>query len=440
MVRAATAICRGLGEAGHLAWFAGGCVRDALLDQEPKDIDIATDAGPAAVLERFPGSVAVGAHFGVVLVRSGEFSFDVATFREDGSYSDGRRPDAVRYSSPEVDARRRDFTLNAMFWDPQARALRDFVGGRADLDSRLLRAVGDARRRFGEDSLRLLRAVRFAARYGLEIETSTWAALRDCAGEVGRVAPERIIAELERMWQHPSRVRAFDLLDEGGLLRVILPELEAMKGVEQPAQWHPEGDVFAHTRLVLAQLPDNAPVELVWAALLHDVGKPGTAAWDAGQRRWRFNGHADLGASMSREILGRLRAGNRLQEEVECMVQHHMDFQHVRQMRASTLRRMMGRPTFQRELELHRADCLGSNGFTDNHEFLLAKAEEFLDEPVVPRPLLNGDEVMELTGLKPGPALGRLLRELHDRQLEGDLGSPEEARQWVSGKESRIED
>jgi len=428
----ATKLVRRLQEAGHEAVFAGGCVRDALLGEEPKDYDIATSARPEEVLSLYPKGNRIGAHFGVVLVRQGGFSFEIATFRTDGSYRDGRHPEHVAFASAREDAARRDFTVNGMFHDPVAGTLVDHVGGRDDLERRLLRAIGDPSARFGEDRLRLLRAVRLAISLDFEIETATFEALREHAPRIVEISPERIREELDRIWRHPARLRGFDLLDESGLLEAVLPEVAALRGCEQPPEWHPEGDVFVHTRLMLSQLAPDASLPLVLSVLFHDIAKPATRTVDDDTGRIRFNGHDKRGAEMAGEILRRLRYSNEVIEQVVEAVAVHMAFANVREMRASTLRRFLARPHFDEELELHRVDCLSSNRRFENHDFLVRTREELAAAatPPVPERLLTGQDLIE-RGHRPGPEMGRLLTRIQDLQLEGVLNTREEALDWL---------
>ncbi|MEM7698639.1 MAG: CCA tRNA nucleotidyltransferase [Verrucomicrobiota bacterium] len=430
MRESAISIVRSLQEAGFTAYFAGGCVRDSLLGQAPKDYDIATDASPDDVLSLYPRSETVGAHFGVVLVRLGGHHFDVATFREDGDYEDGRRPASVAFSTAKQDAKRRDFTLNGLFEDPIAGEVIDHVGGRADLENRVIRAIGTAGERFEEDYLRMLRAIRFATRFGFKIETDTWQALRENAPRISAIAPERIREELDKIWRSPNRLRGFDLLTESGLMAEILPEILALRGCEQPPQFHPEGDVFVHTRLMLSKLAPEAPLEVVLSVLLHDIAKPATQTVDADTGRIRFNGHDKLGAEMSVRILKRLAYSNAVIDAVSGAVSRHMQFINVQQMNRSTLKRFMANEQFEAEMELHRVDCLGSNGRLENYDFLRTKQEEFANEPIIPPPLLNGRDLIE-RGWSSGPELGKVLRLIQDLQLEGELTNKEEALAWL---------
>ena len=414
---------------GHIAYFAGGCVRDIVRRETPKDFDIATDAKPETVQQLFPRTYSVGAHFGVIIVLENGFQFEVATFRSDEAYIDGRHPSAVHFSSPEEDAKRRDFTINGMFYDPVAEEVIDFVGGRADIDAKLVRAIGDPAQRFAEDRLRMLRAVRFATVLDYTIDNQTWDALVANATSINEISAERIRDELVRIFLSPNRTRGWDLMDSSGLMRAILPELDRMKGVLQPEQFHPEGDVFEHTRLMLQFLPEKVSVPLVFAVLLHDIAKPVTATIDE-TGRIRFSGHDRAGAEMAEEIMRRLRfSGVEIEATVE-MVRQHMVFKDVPKMREAKLKRFMARPTFDDEMELHRVDCEGSHRMLENYEFLLRKREEFANEPIIPPPLVRGDDLIAL-GLKPGPKFGEILEAVETQQLEGNLRTREEALEWM---------
>jgi poly(A) polymerase len=429
MEKVAREIAARLRESGHIAYFAGGCVRDMVRGLTPKDYDVVTDARPEVVQTLFPRTFAVGAHFGVIIVLEKSFQFEVATFRSDDAYIDGRHPSAVHFSSPEEDAQRRDFTINGMFYDPVAEKVIDLVGGCPDIDAKLVRAIGDPARRFAEDRLRMLRAVRFATALDYQIDKHTWDALVANAVTINQISAERIRDELMRIFLSPNRVRGWDLLDASGLMRAILPELEAMKGVLQPEQFHPEGDVFVHTRLMLQLLPEEVSIPLVFAVLFHDVAKPVTATVDK-TGRIRFNEHDRIGAEMTEAIMRRLRfSGAEIEATVE-MVRQHMVFKDAPKMRVAKLKRFMARPTFDDELELHRVDCESSHRMLDNHEFLLRKREEFANEPIIPPPLMRGDDLIAL-GLKPGPRFGQILEAVETRQLEGTLRTREEALEWV---------
>ena len=430
MEQIATSIVAQLRERGHIAYFAGGCVRDLVRGTKPKDFDVATDARPEQVQSMFPRTYAVGAHFGVIVVLEAGFQFEVATFRSDGLYIDGRHPVEVHFSSAEEDARRRDFTVNGMFYDPLTEQVIDFVGGRDDLTRKVIRAIGEPEQRFAEDRLRMLRAIRFATVLDFEIEPATWTALVDRADDIKDIAAERIRDELVRIFLSPQRVRGFDLLDRSGLLRAVLPELEPMKGCAQPEQFHPEGDVFQHTRLMLELLPEKVSLPLVFSVLLHDVGKPPTASVDE-NGRIRFNGHDRIGAEMSETIMERLRFSRVEIDATVEMVRQHMVFKDVPRMRVAKLKRFMARPTFEDELELHRVDCASSHRMMENYEFLMQKREEFANEPIIPPPLVRGDDLVAM-GMKPGPKFGEILEAVETRQLEGQLKTREEALEWVT--------
>ncbi|MFZ9936919.1 MAG: CCA tRNA nucleotidyltransferase [Luteolibacter sp.] len=426
---AALALAGRLKERGHEALFAGGCVRDRLLGHEPQDYDIATSALPSDVLEIFPGSNEVGAHFGVVIARHGGHHIEIATFRTDGSYRDGRRPESVFFSNAVEDAKRRDFTINGLFEVPETGEVIDHIGGMADLKVGVIRAIGEPRARFAEDGLRLLRAVRFAARMGFSIEGETDAALRDCAHLLDRISPERIRDEFSKILTSPRRRAGVEHLVDTGLIRHFLPELIATIGCDQPPEWHPEGDVFTHTMIMLEMLEPDAPLDLCLAALLHDIAKPPCRSVDS-DGRIRFNGHDALGAEMAETILRRLRYPNLLIEHVCTMVARHMQFMNVQKMRVAKLKRFMSEPTFDRELELHRVDCASSNGFTDNYEFLQAKEAEFAAEPLIPPPLVTGRDLIAM-GMEPGPRFKVLLDAVQTEQLEGRIVEREIALDYI---------
>ena len=429
MERAARKVAEILRDRGHIAYFAGGCVRDMVRGLTPKDYDIATDARPENVQALFPRTYAVGAHFGVIIVLEDGFQFEVATFRSDEAYIDGRHPSAVQFSSPEEDARRRDFTINGMFLDPASNKVVDLVGGQADIGAKLVRAIGEPGQRLAEDRLRMLRAVRFATALDYQIDERTWDALVASASSINQISGERIRDEVVRIFLSSNRVRGWDLLDASGLMSAILPELQAMKGVLQPEQFHPEGDVFVHTRLMLSLLRETVSVPLVFAVLFHDVAKPVTARVDE-TGRIRFNEHDRIGAEMTEAIMRRLRfSGAEIQATVE-MVRQHMVFKDTPKMRIAKLKRFMARPTFDEELELHRVDCQSSHRMLDNYEFLLRKRDEFANEPIIPPPLVRGDDLIAF-GLKPGPKFGEILEAVETRQLEGKLRTRDEALNWV---------
>jgi poly(A) polymerase len=468
---AALRIVAQLRAAGHEAYLAGGCVRDLLLGREPKDYDVATSATPDVVLKMFPRTFAVGARFGVVLVATGvgadstdagtcgaaESQYvvtEVATFRSDGAYSDGRHPDGVQYTtSAEEDVRRRDFTINGMLLDterlfPQglkpgstpeldvraeARTLQfqndlrsaviDHVGGLSDLEAGVVRAIGQPELRFEEDHLRMLRGVRFAARFGFELEASTKLAIRSLAPKIAAVSRERVRDELTKMLTEGHARRAFELLDATGLLAEVLPEVARMKGVEQPPQFHPEGDVWIHTLLVLGQLEEGCSLTLAWGALLHDVGKPPTFRR---AERIRFDGHVEVGVAMAAEICRRFRFSNDETRQTLALVENHMRFMDAQRMKDSTLKRFFRLENFPEHLALHRMDCLASGGNLDNWEFVRERYEAIPEEAVRPRPLLTGHELIA-AGYKPGPRFQEMLRSVEDAQLEGRIETEAEA-------------
>jgi poly(A) polymerase len=432
---AAKEIVVALRHADHQAYFAGGCVRDLLLGVEPKDFDVATSATPNVVMVMFPKTFSVGAHFGVVLVctpdRDGsEIATEVATFRHDGAYSDGRRPDAVRFSTdPREDVLRRDFTINGMLLDPMVfeetgdadAATLDFVNGRNDLNAKILRAIGDPELRFNEDKLRTLRGVRFAARLGLEIEPLTMNAIRAAASEIGQVSSERIRDELTLMLTEGHARRAFELLDETGLLAQVLPEAVRMHGVEQPPQYHPEGDVWVHTMLLLEKLKPGVASTLAWGALLHDIGKPATFRPPDPKKpgdRIRFDGHVEVGVRMTEEILRRLRFSNEDTEQIIALVKNHMRFGDILQMRESTLKRFLRLPRFDEHLALHWMDASSAHGDLRLYEFARERYEETPVETTSPRLLVTGKDLIA-AGYRPGPRFKAMLDAAEDAQLEG---------------------
>ncbi len=416
-----------LRSAGHQAYLVGGCVRDWLMGIQPKDFDISTDARPDRIMDLFPRSGRVGAHFGVILVRDVFAQVEVATFRSDHEYLDGRRPAAVHFETdPRQDVLRRDFTINGLMSDPDTGRVLDFVDGRADLERRLVRAIGDPSLRFAEDHLRMLRAVRFAARLGFDIEPSTFAAIRNSPEMIRRVSAERIRDELVRILTEGGARRGFEMLDESGLLQVILPEIAAMKGVEQPPEFHPEGDVWTHTLLLLEQLDHPTPT-LALGALLHDVGKPPTFHV---AERIRFDGHVEEGVALAHGILNRLRFSREEAEQVEALVANHMRFKDVQQMKESTLKRFLRMPAFNEHLELHRLDVLSSNRRLENYEFLRQRAEVISDEQLKPQRLLNGADLIA-AGYEPGPRFTQILETVEDAQLEGRIHTAGEAIELV---------
>jgi len=426
---AALELARRLKAAGHEALFAGGCVRDRLLNHQPEDYDIATSATPTQVMSFFPGSNEVGAHFGVVIAKHGGHHIEIATFRTDGSYHDGRRPESVTFSTPQEDAQRRDFTINGLFEIPETGEVIDYVGGLEDLKTGVIRAIGDPTARFTEDGLRLLRAVRFAARIGFTIEPITDAALRECAPLLDKISPERIRDEFSKILTSPRRREGIEQLVNSDLIRHFIPEVLPMIGCDQPPEWHPEGDVYIHTLIMLGMLAPDAPLELCLAVLLHDIAKPPCRTIDP-DGRIRFNGHDAMGATMAETILRRLRYPNHVIDAVVPMVARHMQFMNVQKMRVAKLKRFMAEPTFDHEMELHRVDCGSSNGFTDNYEFLQAKAEEFVAQPLIPPPLVTGRDLIQL-GLQPGPRFKEILEAIQTEQLEGRIQEREPALEYL---------
>jgi poly(A) polymerase len=427
--------------AGYQAYLVGGCVRDLLLRREPVDYDVSTDARPERVQELFPDSIGVGAKFGVVLVTNvsedhengdGSASVEVATFRRDIGYSDGRHPDHVVYSSsPEEDVRRRDFTINGLMMDPRSGEVLDFVGGQADLDAGLVRAIGDPALRFAEDKLRMLRAVRFAARFSYAIEPATLAAIRAAAAQISEVSAERIRDELTKLLSEGAAKRGFELLDATGLLSVLLPEIAAMKGVPQPPQYHPEGDVWIHTLLMLEGLPAGVPPTMAWGVLLHDVGKPPTfVSAEASGDRIRFNGHAEVGTLMAGEICGRLRFSRADTEQIEALVANHMKFKDVFRMRPATLKRFVRLPNFDEHLGLHRLDCLSSHRHLAAYNYVREFIRDTPPEEVQPPRLIDGEELKGM-GYRPGPIFREILDAVEEAQLDGRIHSAEEALKMI---------
>jgi poly(A) polymerase len=439
---AAREIVLALRSAGHQAYFAGGCVRDLLLGVEAKDFDVATSATPDAVMGMFEKTYSVGAHFGVVLVCSpaadgAEITAEVTTFRHDGAYSDGRRPDTVKFSTnPREDVMRRDFTINGMLLDPivydekedAGAATLDYVGGREDLKAGIVRAIGEPALRFAEDKLRMLRAVRFAARLEFEIETRTMAAIRVTASEIGQVSSERIRDELTLMLTEGHARKAMELLDTSGLLTYVLPEALRMKGVEQPPQFHPEGDVWVHTMLLLEKLKPGVPTTLAWGALLHDIGKPATFRPPDPKKpgdRIRFDGHVEVGVRMAETILGRLRFSNEDTEQIVALVKNHMRFGDILQMRESTLKRFLRLPQFDEHLALHWMDCMSAHCDLKLYEFAKEKYKAAPVESIRPKLLVTGQDLIA-AGYRPGPEFKTMLEAAEDAQLEGLATTTEE--------------
>lgn len=433
----AVSIITRLREKGHQAYLAGGCVRDHLLGKSPQDYDIATDAKPETIQEIFPKTMAVGSQFGVVLVIVDGEPFEVATFRHDGPYLDGRRPSHVRFASLEEDIARRDFTINGMMYDPIADRVIDLVGGREDLSRCTVRAIGDPRARFQEDRLRMVRAVRFAASLGFTIEEETFRAIEEQASSIAQISWERIGEEITRILTEGGARRGFELLDATGLLKILFPEIEAMKGVEQSPDYHPEGDVYIHTLLVLEQISNfkSHPSEsLAYGCLLHDIAKPVCAQREGG--RVTFYGHSEKGAEMAVEILKRLKRSRAVWERVAYLVKNHLRHTQAPKMRLSTLKRFLGEEGIEELLELTRIDALAANGDLQYYQFCKQKLAELKAEEIHPEPLLRGKELIDM-GFAPGPLFQKILRGVEEAQLEGEIQTKEQAVQWVRQKYHR---
>ena len=446
--RAAVEVVRTLRSRGYQAYLVGGCVRDLLLGRDPADFDVSTDATPDQVMRVFPQTYAVGAQFGVVLVPFKSVGLDgapaageeltaehpkvieVATFRSDGVYSDGRHPDAVRYTTdPREDVQRRDFTINGLMLDPlNGHRVLDYVDGQLDLQRHLIRTIGDPERRFREDKLRMMRAVRFAARFEYEIDPDTFAAIRRLAPEIRQVSRERQREELTKMLTEGKARRAFELLDASGLLHEVLPEVEKMKGVEQPPQFHPEGDVWIHTLLLLSMMAAGTSRTLAWGALLHDVGKPPT--FRVAPDRIRFDDHVEVGTRMAEEIGQRFRMSNDDIAQISALVANHLRFADVKNMKESTFKRFIRLPKFDEHLELHRIDCLGSHGILDLYHYTREKIADLPPEQVRPQPLITGNDLLA-AGYRQGPRFKEILSAVENAQLDGRLHSPTEAMSFV---------
>jgi poly(A) polymerase len=422
-----------LQQAGFAAFWVGGCVRDFLLGRAPQDFDIATNAKPEQVEKLFRKTIPVGKKFGVIIVVEGGHQFQVATFRAEADYQDGRRPEKVVFANAEADALRRDFTVNGLFYDPLTEKIHDWVAGEKDLRAKTIRTIGKPEERFGEDHLRMLRAVRFAAQLNFEIEPKTFAAVQTFATKIQVISAERVRDELLKLFCPPHASRGLVLLRDSGLLPFVLPELVATIACEQSPDFHPEGSVFNHIGLMLEKLPADAHELLPWAVLLHDIAKPVTAERNAPTGKIHFHGHEKIGAVMAETILRRLKFPNQQTEEIVEAVRHHMQFKDVKLMRKATLRRLLMRKTFPLELELHRLDCLGSSGNLENYNFLLEQAAELKNQPQIHPPLLTGNDLMAL-GVKPGKELGALLAEIRERQLADELPTPDAARAWLKKK------
>lgn len=432
-------VVHALQQKGYTALFAGGCVRDEQLGREPKDYDVATNALPDEVEALFPKTLAIGKAFGVIAVIDGKETVEVATFRKEVGTLDGRHPETVMFCAEKEDALRRDFTINGMFFDPATQTLHDYVGGQQDLERRIIRAIGDPAERFQEDHLRMLRAIRFANNLEFALDAATEEAIGKMAHLITRISAERIAMELTRtLTDSPKPGDALCHLHRTGLLQHILPELIPMIGQEQPPQYHPEGDVFEHTVLMLNLMGTGQPAaythrELAYTVLLHDVGKPPTASFGPGadgQPRIRFDGHASVSADMAVDILGRLKIPNKEKGHIVDAIRGHMRFMDVQQMRASTLRKMIGTETFDLEMELHRLDCLGSHAMLDNYDYVQTYVEEMANEPILPEPWLRGHDLIAM-GLTEGRLIGKILKEAYDAQMEDRFASRDELLEWI---------
>jgi poly(A) polymerase len=427
------AIVRRLQTAGFKAFWVGGCVRDLLLGRTPKDYDVVTSALPDDIERIFPKRIAVGKKFGVMVVVEENLHFQVATFRAEADYKDGRHPEQVTFGDAMADAQRRDFTVNGLLLDPVTDTLHDWVGGKADIQARIIRTIGKPEERFAEDHLRMLRAVRLAAQLGFEIEPGTLAAVKANPQKIRGISAERIRDELLRLFSPPHASRGLELLRESGLLGQVLPELAATVTCEQSPDFHPEGSVFNHLVLMLKHLPPDADPLLPWAALLHDIAKPVTASTDPKTGSIHFYGHERVGAEMAESILDRLRFPRKQTDDIVQAVRCHMQFKDATEMRKSTLRRLLLRPTFPLELALHKLDCLGSHRRLDVYDFLVRQAKELEDQPQIKPPLLKGDDLIAM-GFKPGPAMGEVLAELREKQLQDEITTAEQAREWVRAR------
>jgi len=430
MRNTAMRIVRRLQTAGYEAYWVGGCVRDMLLGKVPHDYDIATSARPEEIESVFKRTIPVGRKFGVLLVVEAGHPFQVATFRAETDYRDGRHPNRVTFSDAMADARRRDFTVNGLFFDPVRKAVLDWVEGKADLNAKIIRTIGASEERFGEDHLRLLRAARFAAQLNFKIEPETLRALRSNAKKILKVSAERIREELMKLFRPPHAARGLDLLRESGLLEHLLPEIAATVRCEQSPDFHPEGSVYNHLLRMLERLPPDAAPSLPWAVLLHDVAKPLTASRDPQTGSIHFYGHEKTGAEMAKGILERLKFPRKQIEEIVACVRQHMQFKDVPQMRKATLRRLLLRSSFPLELELHRLDCLGSHGRLDHYDFLRKEAAELGQHPAIRPRLLTGRDLLAM-GMKPGPSMGELLEAIREKQLQDELKTKGEARAWA---------
>lgn len=420
-------VVKTLHQAGFKAYFAGGCVRDQVMGREPQDYDIATDAPPDTVIRLFPKTIPAGVSFGVVIVLNGPYQFEVATFRSDGRYLDGRHPVEVRFSNEEEDAKRRDFTINGMFYDPIAGRVVDYVGGQADIKAGLIRCIGDPQARFSEDKLRLMRAVRFSVQFDYKIEEKTDQALHQLADQITVVSAERIRDELSKILTGPRPAQGMHLLRQTGLLKAILPEVASMEGVQQPPEFHPEGDVWVHTLLMLEKMVPASSFDFALAVLLHDVGKPPTFSI---KDRIRFDNHCQVGAGMAEQICTRLKLSRKQTEKVVELVREHLRFKDVRLMRESKLKRFLRGEHFMDHLELHRLDCLSSHGDLSNWEFCKQKLQEIGPEQMRPERLVTGHDLIQM-GYTPGPRFSEILTAVEDAQLEGRIKDRETALEFI---------
>lgn len=430
-LKAAIEIVKTLNQRGYIAYFAGGYVRDLVMGSTSHaDIDIATNATPASLMKIFPQTIGVGEQFGVIIVIQDSFPFEVATFRSDIGIKDGRHPSHVVFTDAKTDALRRDFTINGMFYEPIEKQVIDYVGGQEDIQNKKIRAIGDPELRFSEDYLRMMRAVRFSARFNFPIDFATWEAIQNNAQNIVKISAERIFNEVDKMLRQGNPHIAVDTLSKSHLLQYILPEIESLHGIEQPAAFHPEGDVFEHTLKALSLLPHNPSPTLAWSTLLHDIGKPSTMTI---QDRIRFNNHDNVGATMAQAILERLRASNALIESVKMCVENHMKFISVTQMRLGTLKKFLSRATIQDELELHKADCLASHGDISNYTFLKDQLSTLSIEVLKPEPIVKGRDLIAL-GIRPGPIFSEILNEVYELQLDESLHSKEDAIEMIKTK------
>ena len=426
MKELATDIVKTLKKEGFEAYFVGGCVRDLIMGFTPKDYDVATSATPDQIIKLFPKTIAIGKAFGVITVITNKHNIEVATFRTEGPYSDGRRPDKIEFTTAKEDVLRRDFTINGLLFDPEKEKAIDYVDGQKDIKQKIIRTIGDPDRRFDEDKLRMLRAIKFASRFKFKIEQETWNAIQEHSKEINKISAERIRQELIGILTEGNARTGFELLDKSGLLTEILPEISALKGVEQPPEFHPEGDVWIHTLMMLEML-QNPSQELAWAVLLHDVGKPGTFTV---KERIRFDGHDKLGAEMAEEILKRLKCSNDTIERVKDLIAQHLKFKDAPKMRTSRLKRFLRQDHFDEHLELHRLDCASSHRNLELYEFCKNKLRELPPEVIKPPRLITGKDLIEL-GFKPGPEFSKILNEVETEQLEGSLQTKEEALEYI---------